>query len=136
MANTGQYLASDCLSIDTAVSVIDVNGDGVTETGIHIAHFKGRLDIKGMTAVDTVVITGNAHVSINVDCTGGTLTYAGDIKITDNASGAVTEVLGNIADIGVRLGRKIKWDPVAEHFFGDEEATAMLSRTMRRPWTM
>ena len=51
-------------------------------------------------------------------------------------AGHRASVLGNIADIGVRLGRKIKWDPVEEHFFGDEEATAMLSRSMRRPWSM
>lgn len=37
--------------------------------------------------------------------------------------------LGNIA---VRLGRKLKWDPKAERFIGDDEADAMLSRVQRK----
>ena len=39
--------------------------------------------------------------------------------------------LGNIA---MRLGRKVKWDPVAERFVNDPEADRMLSRAMREPW--
>jgi predicted dehydrogenase len=41
--------------------------------------------------------------------------------------------LGNIA---VKLGRKLKWDPVAEAFVGDDAANGMLSRPMRAPWTL
>lgn len=39
--------------------------------------------------------------------------------------------LGNIA---MRLGRKIKWDPVKEEITGDAEASRMLMRTMRGEW--
>jgi len=39
--------------------------------------------------------------------------------------------LGNIARW---LGRKVRWDPVRETCLGDDEANAMLSRPMRRPW--
>ena len=99
LTNTGQYVALDCGQNSATVPVVDVNGDGVTETGIRLTNYQGTLDIKGMTSVDTVVITGDAHVSINVNCTGGTITYAGDIKITDNAGGAVTQVKGLTADI-------------------------------------
>jgi predicted dehydrogenase len=41
--------------------------------------------------------------------------------------------LGNIA---MRLGRKLKWDPVKEQFPGDDEANAMLRRPMRAPWAL
>jgi predicted dehydrogenase len=41
--------------------------------------------------------------------------------------------LGNIA---IKLGRKLKWNPKAEHFENDDQATAMLSRPMRSPWTL
>jgi predicted dehydrogenase len=37
--------------------------------------------------------------------------------------------------IGLRLGRKLQWDPVSEQFVGDKEANGWLSREMRRPWT-
>jgi predicted dehydrogenase len=38
------------------------------------------------------------------------------------------------ANLCLRLGRKLRWDPVAERFVGDEDANRMLSRTMRPPW--
>ena len=41
--------------------------------------------------------------------------------------------LGNIV---IKLGRKLKWDPEQEVFPGDDEANAMLSRSMRSPWTL
>jgi len=39
-----------------------------------------------------------------------------------------------ISDIAMRVGRKLKWDPVKEEFPGDAEANRMLSRAMRPPW--
>ena len=39
--------------------------------------------------------------------------------------------LGNICDF---LKRRLKWDPVAERFEGDEEANRLLSRPQRAPW--
>ena len=41
--------------------------------------------------------------------------------------------LGNIV---IKLGRKLKWDPEQEVLPGDDEANAMLSRSMRSPWTL
>jgi hypothetical protein len=34
----------------------------------------------------------------------------------------------------IRLGRKLKWDPVKEQFDGDNEANSYLSRKMRKPY--
>lgn len=44
---------------------------------------------------------------------------------------ATTCYLGSIA---AALKRPLKFDPVSEKFTGDEEANAMLSRSMREPW--
>jgi predicted dehydrogenase len=44
-----------------------------------------------------------------------------------------------ICHLGVtamRLGRKIHWDPLAEHFVNDAEADRFLSRPMRTPWSL
>ena len=41
-----------------------------------------------------------------------------------------------ISDIAMRLGRKLRWDPAAETFPGDDEANRMLARSMRSPWTL
>jgi hypothetical protein len=41
--------------------------------------------------------------------------------------------LGNIAML---LKRKVQWDPEREQFVNDPEATKMLTRPMRAPWTL
>ncbi|MEN6576047.1 MAG: Gfo/Idh/MocA family oxidoreductase [Phycisphaerales bacterium] len=42
----------------------------------------------------------------------------------------------HIANICLRLGRKLHWDPVTERFVGDPEANRMLARAMRSPWKL
>ena len=44
--------------------------------------------------------------------------------------------LGNVADIMVRLGRKVRWDWKTERFVDDDQANQLLSRPMRPPWTL
>jgi predicted dehydrogenase len=38
------------------------------------------------------------------------------------------------ANIGLRLGRKVVWDPEIERFVDDEQANRMLHRAQRPPW--
>ena len=40
------------------------------------------------------------------------------------------------ANLCLRLGRRLRWDPVAERFVGDGEANQMISRAQRAPWTL
>ena len=40
----------------------------------------------------------------------------------------------HLANIAMRLGRRIRWDPTAEKIIGDDQANRMLSRSMRSPW--
>ena len=98
LANTAQYLSWQCFENGTAMPILDVNGDGITPTIIQVLGYTGRLELKGMTAGDEVILSGDAQVTLNVDCTGGTLTHSGDVKLTDN-SGSVTIVQGNVSDI-------------------------------------
>ena len=42
----------------------------------------------------------------------------------------------HLANICLKLGRKLKWDPEKEQFLDDAEATAMMSRPMREPWSL
>ena len=38
------------------------------------------------------------------------------------------------SEIAMRLGRSLKWDPVKEVFPDDDEASALVTRSMRAPW--
>ena len=40
------------------------------------------------------------------------------------------------ADIAIRLGRKVYWDPVKMQFKNDEAANQMLTGAMRSPWRL
>jgi myo-inositol 2-dehydrogenase / D-chiro-inositol 1-dehydrogenase len=42
----------------------------------------------------------------------------------------------HLANIAIRLGRKLKWDPATERFPDDPAAKALLSRPMRKPWQL
>lgn len=44
--------------------------------------------------------------------------------------------IGHLGNISLRLGRDLKWDPEAERVVGDDEANRMLSRPMRKPWSL
>ena len=44
--------------------------------------------------------------------------------------------VAHLGNISLRLGRDLKWDPVKERCLGDEKANEMLSRPMRKPWSM
>jgi len=41
-----------------------------------------------------------------------------------------------LADIAMRLGRRLRWDPDREEFPGDDEANRLLGRAMRAPWRL
>jgi hypothetical protein len=40
----------------------------------------------------------------------------------------------HLANIAIRVGRKIHYDPVKEHVIGDEEADLLAHQPMRAPW--
>jgi hypothetical protein len=42
--------------------------------------------------------------------------------------------IAHCANLCLRLGRGVRWDPEGERFVDDEQANRMLSRAMRAPW--
>jgi len=42
--------------------------------------------------------------------------------------------LAHLANIAIRTGRKLRWDPRKEEFIGDEEANRFVHLPMRAPW--
>ncbi len=41
----------------------------------------------------------------------------------------------HLANLSIKLGRKLRWNPEREMFENDEEANSLLRRPMRSPWT-
>jgi hypothetical protein len=44
--------------------------------------------------------------------------------------------VGLLGEIAMLSGRKIKWDPDKEEIIGDPQASALLGRSYREPWTL
>ncbi len=44
--------------------------------------------------------------------------------------------IAHLGNISLRLGRDLRWDPAKEQIIGDESAQRMLSRPMRKPWSI
>jgi len=56
------------------------------------------------------------------------------LPISDVEDGHRTAVACHLANISLRLGRKVRWDAEKEEIIGDREASAMLVRPYCQPW--
>jgi predicted dehydrogenase len=54
--------------------------------------------------------------------------------LADAEVGHRTNSLCILGHIAIQLGRKLRWDPVAERFLDDDLANRFLARPMRAPW--
>lgn len=45
-----------------------------------------------------------------------------------------TAILLHLANVSIRVGRKIRFDPVKQEIVGDEEANRLVNQPMRAPW--
>jgi predicted dehydrogenase len=59
-----------------------------------------------------------------------------EVPFAGGEIGHRTATLCQLNAIAMRLGRPLKWDPVAERVVNDEEANRYLLPTMRAPWTL
>jgi len=54
--------------------------------------------------------------------------------IANVVEGHRTSLICHLANISLKTGRKISWDPVKEEIIGDPEAAKQLERPYRKPW--
>ncbi|MEO8659551.1 MAG: Gfo/Idh/MocA family oxidoreductase [Bryobacteraceae bacterium] len=54
--------------------------------------------------------------------------------IADVESGHQVAAACHLANLSLRLGRQLRWDPEKEEIIGDKEASAHLVRPYRKPW--
>jgi hypothetical protein len=72
-----------------------------------------------------------AHTTNFVECVRSRKTPNADIEIGHR--GTSVALLGNIA---MRTGKKLHWDAKKEEFTGASDASAMLTRNLRKPWDL
>jgi predicted dehydrogenase len=71
------------------------------------------------------------HMQDWLDCMRSRKTPLADVEI-----GHRSVTVCHLAGITRQLGRKLKWDPEAERFAGDEEANGLLSRPRRQGYEL
>jgi myo-inositol 2-dehydrogenase / D-chiro-inositol 1-dehydrogenase len=69
------------------------------------------------------------HVRNFLDCV-----KSREQPISDLESGHRVATLCHLANLSLRLGRSLHWDPKAETTINDQEAAALLERPYRAPW--
>jgi hypothetical protein len=71
----------------------------------------------------------SSHVRNFLDCV-----KSRERPLADVEDGHRTVTACHLANISLRLGRKIRWDPEKEEIVGDPEASEHLVRPYRKPW--
>ena len=59
-----------------------------------------------------------------------------ELPHTDVEEGHLSTTMSLIANISMAVGQRLKWDPAAERFIGNDEANAMLHYEYRAPWKL
>ncbi len=107
-----------------------------TEGWVHVD--RGVVDANPRSLLTTTIgpdeihLYESAHHKRNwLDCIRGRREPIAPVEIAHRSCSVC--ILGYIA---MRLGRKLRWNPQAEQFVNDEDASRLLSRPMRAPWRL
>ena len=61
---------------------------------------------------------------------------SGKLPVADVEIGHRTATVCHLGNIALRLGRKVRWDPVREEIQGDQEASTRIGKPYRAPWIL
>ena len=86
--------------------------------------------------MDTVIGPNEIHLYESSDHKRNFLDCikSGRDPITPVEVGHRSASICHLANIAMRLNRKLHWDPDEEHFVNDEQANRLLSKSVRTPW--
>ena len=60
-----------------------------------------------------------------------------DVAVSNLKDAIRSDIISHLCDIAVRTGEKVTWDPIQQELIGgSQQARQMLSRPMRKPWTL
>lgn len=91
MTSANGYVFDNCFSGPSA----GLDFSSALNQSVRFEHWSGDLELfqMGVGGTDEIHIHGIGDITINANCTGGTVHHTGGIAITDNSGGAVTTVL-------------------------------------------
>lgn len=80
---------------------------------------------------DTRLTVSNSHHANFLECI-----RSRQLPICDVEIGHRSATVCHLSNLALDLGRKLKWDPQAEQFVGDDEANSKIMRPYRAPWSL
>jgi predicted dehydrogenase len=135
--NTATAFRFECTYADGVKMMVASGGGGVRFEGT-----EGWVDLGGRThpesVASSVIGPNEVHLYESTDtysnfvaCVKARRRTAAPVEVAHRSISVAH--LGNIA---MRLQRKVRWDPVQEHFVDDPQAERFLTRAKREPWQL
>jgi predicted dehydrogenase len=90
---------------------------------------KGQADLSPTRPDELHLHRSDSHSGNWLECIATRERPACDVEI-----GHRVTCFSHLGNIAYALGRKLRWDPAAERFIGDDEANRMLHTPYREPW--
>jgi predicted dehydrogenase len=105
-----------------------------TEGWIYVA--RGFMDANPKSLLKTVIGPNEIRLPVSNDHARNFLdaVRSGSEPICPVGPGVRSEMVCQQADIAIRTGQKLRWDPVKEEFIDNPVANRMLASPMRSPW--
>ncbi len=99
---------------------------------------RGKIEADPADLLKTKLRGADVHLEVSKDHHGNWLDCVRTRKtpIADVAIGHRSATVCHLANLAIRTGRTLKWDPVQETIRDDSEAARMLSRPYRAPWAL
>ena len=95
LSDAGAYHFEGCMSAVAGTGSPSIDfGSAVGNTNVNFRHYSGGIEVlnMGQTGTDNMSLEGDGALTVNANCTGGTIALRGSFKVTDNSGGAVTIV--------------------------------------------
>ncbi len=99
---------------------------------------RGAIDAEPESLLQEQIGPEERHFTVSTDHWGAFLdsVRTRNTPVSSIESAVRTDTVCHICDIAMRLGRRLRWNPDAEHFIDDAEANRMLARSWRSPWQL